>query len=293
MKRMVTAIAKCKQCSHPDVKLFLRSIQKNPENLTETKSKFLNALEAVIYLKAKYPGLIAGLYLSSKSEFYIKFQAMKEVLADFVTNSVPIGALHGDCEKLFGQSTDTILVLQKLSFIGCTIPTQYYLSPVEHINLVYLACNNIRAEATNINITAEILCFVTYASNGITDYGVGSLKDFKTFWCGMFAEIKRSKNGTSIVLDSAFDYSPLLFGEKQDANTLFNSKYHTGWWKRVDDSSYRTQTFREKVDSKFVCPRVMIENIKSESKASGDFQPYTMSTKKLLIRADILLLHCT
>jgi len=215
--------------------------------------KYRDVYETVIELDETNPGIIAGFYLIATSRSKFHFQAIGEVQTHFANFSIPLGYSTYNCEKLFREPIETILILQKLGFITCFITTKYFLpSTQQQINSVLSTCGELKLEARKVNISAEIMCLISYASNGINNEGpAGTVKSFQQFWCSILTEAQKSHDGTSIIFWSAFDYSPSFYGEIQNAKTLCSSKYHTGWWKRVNQTSNHADAFREKVDGMF------------------------------------------
>jgi len=76
---------------------------------------------------------------------------------------------------------------------------------------------------------------------------VSYVSNYSQFWCSVIEAIKQKQlERPRIIMWDSFDYTPISFGETEKDS--YKLKYHTGWWRRIDDTSYEAYAFEEKIN---------------------------------------------
>jgi len=200
-------------------------------------------------LSPKYTRKV-GLYLAILTDDYqIQLEAVNIVFGDKNSSQFRIGHIL-NCDRVF-NNIKALNYLRRLDFITCTLSNNEGGPPEELVNNVVTICNNYSKAATNLKITANIMCAVEYASFGkervTEDFArVRFQLDFLRFWCSLVKETSSASLRIRFVMKSVVDnefYQRFLL-----VKHISWGFYHQGWWRRTRFMSTEPGAFVEKID---------------------------------------------
>jgi len=212
----------------------------------ELKISLQRTLDAVRQINSGTTKPIVGLYLNylSVKSHKIKLSAVLEVFGPKESSPVQIGEFKYFCTDLFNSNiTSTQKYLNRLNFISCVIPCH----PCGDGNAntdAYVAlykCVKTQEAAKLKGIPAEIFCVMEYNSETALYPKNSSMyyDKFRAFWCKI-VELTKHQNYPKIILLSAFPYYL-----NEDSNN--STPYCSSWWKRINQTSYSSGAYVEKV----------------------------------------------